>query len=164
MLVEAREKLYLPPRPTGPEIRPRKKKAPRHGRVVTVSLLISAFILGLLWTSQSISLVLKGYELNQLKKEISTLQQANERLQLEVARLKSPEHVAQVATTRLGMVKPTSQDIRFLPSSEEEPLQVAQEIQVPPEPSVDYHPLWRGVAQAIQNWLGINRPAQAAQR
>ncbi|MBE3581854.1 MAG: cell division protein FtsL [Thermoanaerobacteraceae bacterium] len=163
MIVEAREKLYLPPQPTAPETRPKRKKALRRGKVVTVSLILAAFVLGLLWTSQSIGLVLKGYELNRLKKEISTLQQANERLQLEVARLKSPEHVAQVATTRLGMVKPTSQDIRFLPSSEEEPLQVAQEHQAPPEPSVDHHALWRGVAQAIQHWLGIN-PAQAAQR
>ncbi|HBT47531.1 MAG TPA: hypothetical protein DEA73_06600 [Peptococcaceae bacterium] len=164
MIVEAKEKFYLPPEPTAPATRAGRKKVRGRGRLLAVLLVLAAFGLGLLWTYQSISLVLKGYELNRLKAEISTLQQANERLQLEVARLKSPEHVAQVATTRLGMVKPTPQDIRFLPSSEEEPVRVAQELAVPPEPSIEeHHPLWRAVAQAIQNWLEIN-PAQAAQR
>lgn len=127
-------------------------------------MVLLAFALGMVWTTQSIWLVLKGYELARLKKEISTLQQANERLQLEVARLRSPEHVAQVATTRLGMVKPTFSDIRFLPDNKKERIELAQEVQPSLEEPKDLHPLWVKVAEVLQNWLAVNRPAQAAHR
>lgn len=164
MLVETQETLYLPAQIIQPERRARKQQVARRNKGLVIALVLLAFALGMVWTTQSIWLVLKGYELAQLKKEISTLQQANERLQLEVARLKSPEHVAQVATTKLGMVKPTYRDIRFLPDHKEERIQLAQEVRPTLEEQKNLHPLWVKVAEVLQSWLVVNRPAQAAHR
>ena len=164
MLVEAREKLYLPPQVVQSEPLPGKRRAVRRSRGLCIVIVLLAFVLGLVWTTQSIWLVLKGYELAQLKKEINTLQQANERLQLEVARLQSPEYVAQVATTKLGMVKPTARDIRFLLDNTNQQVKPVQEAQFTREGAQDLHPLWAKIAEVLQNWLVVNRPAQAAHK
>lgn len=168
MLAEAHERLYLPSPSGQREPRRETHRAFRRRKGLVIISILLAFGLAMLWTVQSIWLVLKGYELANLKKEISALQQANERLQLEVTRLKSPEYVAQVATTRLGMVKPTSQDIRFLPENRGEQVEVAQKAATPQMEEADLHPdlhpFWQRVAEALYRLLVTDRTAQAAHK
>ncbi|MGB9662934.1 MAG: septum formation initiator family protein [Moorellaceae bacterium] len=168
MLAEAHERLYLPPPSGQREPRRETHRVFRRRKGLVIISILLAFGLAMLWTVQSIWLVLKGYELANLKKEISALQQANERLQLEVTRLKSPEYVAQVATTRLGMVKPTSQDIRFLPENRGEHVEVAQKAATPQMKEADLHPdlhpFWKRVAEALYRLLVADRTAQAAHK
>ncbi|SMB94301.1 cell division protein FtsL [Thermanaeromonas toyohensis ToBE] len=161
MLVAPQVKLSWPQQPLSQPY-PRKRKAHGRRKIAAVGLIFLAFALGLTWTIQSVLLVLKGYELARIKKEIFTLQQANQRLELEVARLKSPERVAELATTKLGMIKPAPQDVQFSTALFKDNLRLAKKESVQPEQGKRVHSFWVRVGQALQHWLAVARPAQAA--
>jgi len=55
---------------------------------------------------QSESIVRGGYELVQLKAKAMQIEKENEMLRLEIARLKSPQRIQDIATRQLGMVVP----------------------------------------------------------
>lgn len=162
MLVAPQVKLSWPQQPLVQPC-PRKRKVHGRRKVAAVALIFLAFTLGLTWTVQSVLLIIKGYELARIKKEILTLQQANQRLELEVARLKSPERVAELATTKLGMVKPAPQDVQFSTTPFKENFRLAEKLEpVQPEQKKKVHSFWIRVGQALQQWLAVARPAQAA--
>ncbi len=48
----------------------------------------------------------RGYELVRIQKQAETVEAENQRLQLEISQLKSPERIQQIATTQLGMEVP----------------------------------------------------------
>ncbi len=71
--------------------------------------LVSAVLVGLLgmfvtWGSSSI--VDAGYELVQARGSMRNLEKQNELLRLEMARLKSPQRVQNIAVGQLGMINP----------------------------------------------------------
>lgn len=71
--------------------------------------LVSAVLVGLLamfvtWGSSSI--VSAGYELVQSRGCLRTLEKENELLRLEMAQLKSPQRVQNIAVGQLGMINP----------------------------------------------------------
>lgn len=79
-----------------------------HGCLRT-QCLISAVLVGLLamfvtWGSSSI--VSAGYELVQARGCLRTLEKENELLRLEMAQLKSPQRVQNIAVGQLGMINP----------------------------------------------------------
>jgi len=161
VLVAPQVKLSWPQQPLVQPY-PQRNKARGKRKVAAVALILLAFAVGLTWTIQCVLLTLKGYELARIKKEILTLQQANEQLELEVARLKSPERVAELATTKLGMVKPAPEDMRFSTSSWEDNLKIAGKSEAaPPYQETRVHSFWIRVGQALQHWLAAARPAQA---
>lgn len=57
-------------------------------------------------TASSEAIIRSGYELVQMKVEVIKLEKENELLQLEIAKLKSPQRIQSIATTQLGMVMP----------------------------------------------------------
>ncbi len=57
-------------------------------------------------TIQSEITVRAGYQLVDLKDQAAKLEKENELLRLDIARLKSPERIQQIATRDLGMVVP----------------------------------------------------------
>jgi len=59
-------------------------------------------------TIRSENIIRAGYDLVQLKSESLSLQKENALLQLEIAKLKSPQRIQSIATTELGMVKPNN--------------------------------------------------------
>lgn len=143
---------------------PTKPKERIRARAAFVGLAILAFVVALTWTVQSVLLLLKGYELARLQKEILNLKQANQQLELEVTRLKSPERVAKLATTRLGMVKPQAKDVQFsaVPSREVQMAEQAQPAASPKEALS--HSFWVKVGQVLERWFTGSRPAEAADR
>lgn len=60
----------------------------------------------MLVTVQSESIVRSGYDLVELKAQAAKLEKENELLRLDIAKLKSPERIQQIATQQLGMVLP----------------------------------------------------------
>ncbi|MBP2644869.1 MAG: cell division protein FtsL family protein [Firmicutes bacterium] len=59
-------------------------------------------------TIHSEVMVRAGYDLVQMKKEAAKLEKENDLLQLEIAKLKSPQRIAKIATEELGMVRPST--------------------------------------------------------
>lgn len=57
-------------------------------------------------TVRSETIVRTGYELVQMKLQTVTLQKENELLRLDIARLRSPQRIQEIATVELGMVMP----------------------------------------------------------
>ena len=71
--------------------------------------LLSAILIGVLalfvtWGSSSI--VKAGYELVQTRACLTKAEKQNELLRMEMARLKSPQRIQEIAVNQLGMIKP----------------------------------------------------------
>jgi len=133
-------------------------------KILLLGLVLLAIVLAFGKTFLAVQLVIKGYELDALKREITTMQRDNERLQLEVARLKAPERVAQVATTRLGMVEPGTGQLYYVPGK----VAPGQQVQVAArEPEAEGMAIaiperrsWLAIlSRALENWL---QPAHLA--
>ena len=78
-------------------------------RCFRTDCVVSAVLVGLLamfvtWGSSGI--VKAGYELVQARACLTKLEKQNELLRLEMARLKAPQRIQDIATRELGMVKP----------------------------------------------------------
>jgi cell division protein FtsL len=56
-----------------------------------------------------------GYDMSQLKKEEMRLREINRKLRLELAILKSPQHLEAVAVKRLGLRQPSPEQIIVMP-------------------------------------------------
>jgi cell division protein FtsL len=98
--------------------RPKSRVTPRFFKFLYVSAVVCLFCSGLYFCSLALGIATKGYEINQLKKEISDLETTNERLRLEIVRLDSLERVEMVAYNELGMKKPETEDYLLLPGVE----------------------------------------------
>ena len=56
-----------------------------------------------------------GYTLSQLKKEIRQIEEYNRKLKLEIAYLRSPEHLEKRALREFDLIHPLPKQIIFLP-------------------------------------------------
>jgi cell division protein FtsL len=56
-----------------------------------------------------------GYELSQLKREIARAEEYNRKLKLEIAYLKSPNHLESKAMKELGLRQPSANQVVYLP-------------------------------------------------
>ena len=80
-------------------------------RCLRTDCLVSAVIVGLLaifvtWGSSVI--VNSGYELVQARASLTKVEKQNELLRLEMAQLKSPQRIQNIAVGQLGMIRPPS--------------------------------------------------------
>ena len=80
-------------------------------RCLRTECIVSALLVGMLamfvtWGSSTI--VKAGYELVQSRASLTKLEKQNELLRLEMARLKSPQRIQEIAVGQLGMIKPQS--------------------------------------------------------
>jgi len=95
--------------PIESEIRPRPatgaNPAVRKCAVLTLAVL-AGFALVMLYTYQTTRIITLGYQTEQVQSGISDLQNKNNQMELEIAELQTPERVAQIATTKLGMQEP----------------------------------------------------------
>ena len=78
-------------------------------RCLRTECLVSAILVGLLamfvtWGSSAI--VKSGYELVQARASLTKIENQNELLRLEMAQLKSPQRIQNIAIRQLGMIKP----------------------------------------------------------
>lgn len=106
MLVNRKQEsdIYQQPKSI-PVVRPLPKLdiALRVKCLITV-LLVAA--VAVVVTVRSEAIVRSGYELVQMKSKSLSLQKENELLRLDIAKLKSPQRIQEIATVELGMVMP----------------------------------------------------------
>lgn len=91
-----------------------KRKLLIKTQVVLVSSVFVLFLTGLGLTSLSSALNSKGLEVYKLQRLIEQQERENERLRLDISKLESPQRIQQIATERLGMIVPTSKDVRIV--------------------------------------------------
>jgi cell division protein FtsL len=65
-----------------------------------------AAAMAMLITVHSEAIVRAGYGLVQMKAEAAKLEKENDLLRLEIARMKAPQRIQQIATKELGMIVP----------------------------------------------------------
>ncbi len=91
------------------EIRPRPatgaNPAVRKCAVLTLAVL-AGFALLMLYTYQTTGIITLGYQAEKMQSGINDLQSKNNQMELEIAKLQTPERVEQIATTKLGMQEP----------------------------------------------------------
>jgi cell division protein FtsL len=92
-----------------------KKRLPARAKYSMVLFVVLAFVTGLALTSRVALYFYKGYEIAELNREIEALQTGNARLKLEIEQLCSLNRVEDLAINKLGMVKPSAEDIELLP-------------------------------------------------
>lgn len=83
-------------------------------KVLVVGIILLAVITGLMLAATHAQITYRNSNIIQNKKEISDLQIANERLQLEIARKKSLDRIEGIATKELGMIQPGINDIKYV--------------------------------------------------
>lgn len=75
-------------------------------RIKCLIVLLMVAFMAMFITVRSENIVRKGYELVTLKAQIIKLEKQNAELKLEIAALKSPQRIKQIATNQLGMITP----------------------------------------------------------
>lgn len=73
-----------------------------------LQLVVLAAALAMLITVHSALMVRSGYDLVDMKAQAAKLERDNDLLRLEIAKLKSPQRIQQIATSQLGMVTPNT--------------------------------------------------------
>ena len=71
-----------------------------------LQLILLAATLAMLITIHSEYMVRAGYDLVEMKAQAAKLEKENDLLRLEIAKLKSPQRIQQIATSQFGMVVP----------------------------------------------------------
>jgi cell division protein FtsL len=108
-LVVAQEQPYyssLPKKSLQARKRTRVYYIPRRERLMLTGLVLLVFCAAILVVYFYAQILIAGYQLNKMKKEINDLNIQTQAMTEDLARLASLERVEKVATTKLGMVKP----------------------------------------------------------
>ncbi len=69
-------------------------------------MILAGFALCMLYTYQTTRIISLGYQAENVQGDISSLQTANNRMELEIAQLQAPIRVEQIARNKLGMTDP----------------------------------------------------------
>ena len=106
---------------------PRPKKIRRikpvsgGARLVLTGLILACFMVGVLITYYCSQVFALGYQISRLQGELEVLRVENHNLDEEVHRLTSLERVEYLATNKLGMVKPDSNNVLVVTVAGETP-------------------------------------------
>lgn len=99
---------FYQPEPAPQPIVPAKPRPYPSIRKQCLQLIALAAALAMLITIHSEFIVHAGYDLVEMKAQVAKMEKENDLLRLEVAKLKSPQRIQQIATSKLGMVLPQS--------------------------------------------------------
>lgn len=101
--------------------KPRQRQKTSHTAqlVLGFSLIALIFLTGISFTWLKAYKAQLNHQLTQTKAEIQALQTANQRMEVEIARLKSLNRIENIAVTKLGMVK--NPGIEYLALAAEKP-------------------------------------------
>lgn len=91
--------------------RPRRGPLPRKGQVMLAGLVCIIFCTGIMIAFYYTQVLITGYKIYRLEKELAELQQETNQLNEGINRLTSLEYVEKVATTKLGMVRPDNKNV-----------------------------------------------------
>ncbi|BBB93268.1 MAG TPA: cell division protein FtsL [Methylomusa anaerophila] len=77
-----------------------------HFRSKCFVLIVALTIMAMIVTVQSAAIVQSGYDVVKIKSQITLMEKNNELLRLEIAKLKSPQRIEQIASREMGMIVP----------------------------------------------------------
>ncbi len=101
------ERMHLPePQRPAPAVAVARPRPYPSLRKQFLQLILLAAALAMLITVHSALMVRAGYDLVEMKAAAAKLEKENDLLRLEIAKLKSPQRIQQIATSQLGMVTP----------------------------------------------------------
>ena len=109
----------LPPRRVSPQGPPSRRweraPIPRRPQLAPVLVALCFCLAGMVvYMWPRVHIVRQGYRIQTLEQRARDLFQEREQLRLEIASLKDPQRVYQVATDRLGMMVPSHEQIFVL--------------------------------------------------
>jgi cell division protein FtsL len=83
---------------------------------VTPGMVVIAliFLIGMSLVVQNVWINFLGFQISQLKKDISNIQVSNEKLKLKIASMGSLDKIENIAINKLGMVYPQSKSIHYI--------------------------------------------------
>lgn len=131
-------------------------------RIVLVATLLT--LAGIVWLSQTSTVVSLGYQIDSIQKQEGVLNQQAQQLESQIATYENPAHVEQVAKAKLGMVYPDQQHIVYVkvPASYNQPDNTAQIKQDSNPNLVQVDKWWRQLTNSLpQPWQG-SAPAPLA--
>jgi cell division protein FtsL len=134
---------------------PRRRPAARgRARIPATAWAAAAIVIitvpALLYVAQLAHRAEAGYTILRLQRDVRELRADQARLLMQVAALKSPRRIEQIATTQLGMVAPGQRQLAAIP---------VEPAAAPVEPSTAR----RGVIRTLTAWLGRSE-AEARER
>lgn len=109
MLVNKKQDWDIYQQPEVPSVKKKHVVKPDVAlRVKCLTTVVMIIGIAMFLTASSEMIIRSGYELVQMKLQVLKLEKENELLQLDIAKLKSPQRIQNIATTELGMVIPQS--------------------------------------------------------
>ena len=95
----------------------RKKRKVRNPKILAACLLFMGLFIAelLFYTWCRVQSVQVRYEISALAADQERMLKLQDNLKIELARLKSPQRIAQIATQQLGLVAPTSKQLIIIP-------------------------------------------------
>lgn len=163
MLEAAERRVYHEPTlETKPVKRTGKKAKMAKGKLCVLAAIVTFFVFGVYYTSLSAVIASKGYELEQLEKDISRLETSNERMELTLASMSSLDKVEKIATQKLGMEKPDPDGKTLVASAQPADTEAKEKENPALKPSKSENALTAGnLYKALVSFLAL-RDAQAS--
>lgn len=95
----------------------RKKRKPRDPKILAAYLLFMGLFIAelLFYTWCRVQSIQVRYEISALAADQERMLKLQDNLKIELARLKSPQRIAQIAMQQLGLVAPTSKQLMIIP-------------------------------------------------
>jgi len=95
----------------------RKKRKTRNPKMLAAYLLFMGLFIAelLFYTWCRVQSIQVRYEISALAADQERMLKLQDNLKIELARLKSPQRIAQIATQQLGLVAPTSKQLIIIP-------------------------------------------------
>lgn len=137
------------------QLRAQLQKVRLAWRIVLVATLVT--LAGIVWLSQTSTVVELGYQIDNIQKQEATLNQQAQQLQAQIATYENPTKIEQLAKSKLGMVYPDAQHVVYVkvPSSYNQPDDTSQ-IQQDSNPDLSQvNKWWRQLTNSLpQPWQG----------
>jgi len=95
----------------------RKKRKPRNPKMLAACLIFMGLFIAelLFYTWCRVQSIQVRYEISELTADQERMLKLQDNLKIELARLKSPQRIAQIATQQLGLVAPTGKQLLIIP-------------------------------------------------
>lgn len=106
MLVHKKQEMYVYEQEAASPAPKVVKKADKRLRAKCLILVVIATVMAVVTTMQSAAIVQAGYDLVKVKSQVAKVEKENELLRLDIAKLKSPQRIEEIATKELGLVMP----------------------------------------------------------
>jgi cell division protein FtsL len=97
--------------------RKRRKKKTRNPKALAAGLVFMGLFMAelLFYTWCRVQSVQVRYEISEMTAKQEQLITFQDNLKIELARLKSPQRIAKIAEQQLGLITPTTQQLRLIP-------------------------------------------------